>query len=425
MLQNFTELSLEYTIEEGKIDSFGINVGLDTDDKPFRVSVLVNEIAIKGVDAAEADTVFGVNKANFKDHYSVETALNIEISEGALVVKGFDFEGTYNMTLKGELDLVNVENNGSKVYASLKKDGAEIAKLTFVDTTLALSVDGTDETVQAIINIITEEVVVGNIAELALAEDLAGNPDEWLRGAILALANAIYTEEFATSEALAAATTFTFDTNFKGFALTDVSLADIKEHGTRILGDLAGMLGLGGGAESAAEGDNALDEVLEVAWQPNLMALLTAVSEVVNGDLKNGLSVDVDNVGEFIVSLFDDNDAVGPEDIEELCYGNDKGLKGIFTFADDLTGENTKTWAMGLFGECGWIDKDIFMDLMNTSIKAEIKSNLTGSIELENGDYSIAIDFSAAVKASDSAVNIADSVFPNTAAAGWYTYALN
>ena len=80
---------------------------------------------------------------------------------------------------------------------------------------------------------------------------------------------------------------------------------------------------------------------------------------------------------------------------------------------------------MGLFGECGWIDKDIFMDLMNTSIKAEIKSNLTGSIEIENGDYSIAIDFSAAVKASDSAVSIADSVFPDTTAAGWYTYALN
>ena len=417
MLQNFTELSLEYTVEDSKIDSFGINVGFDTNDKPFRLTVLVNEIAIKGVDAAEAASVFGVNKANFKDHYSVETELNIEISEGALVVKGFDFEGTYNMTLKGELDLVNVENNGSKVYASLKKDGEEIAKLTFIDTTLAIWIDSTDETVQFIVNEL--KVFVPQAAALAAN-------DEWLKGAVLALANGLFTEEFESIEALAGATSLTLDTTFQGFAITDVSLADIKLHGTRILGEIAGMIGFGGAESSADETeDGAIDAIIEAAWQPNLMALLTAISEVVNGEFGgNGLTAEIDNIGEFILSLFDAAGAVGPETIEELCYGNGKDIVGLFTLADG-TEWDAKEWSMEIFGGCGWISEDIFMDLMATSVKVQIKSSLEGSIELENGDYSIAIDFAVRVKASDSAVEINNSVFPDTTAAGWYSYDLN
>ena len=417
VLTSLNELSLEYTVEDGQLGSFGMNVGLDTNEDPFRVSIRVNDMAIKGVDAAEAATVFGVNKANFKENFEINTALNIEISEGALVVavgdNVQDFAGTYEMALRGQIDFINETNNGTRVYASIKHNSAEIARLTFDGSNLALSVDGSSD----IVAFIVEEGVSLLLKSLANATTVTGEPDEWLQGLVLTVANAAYAESFDDADALVNATSFTINpalTMSNGVAITDITLADIKLHGTQILGDLAGVImGYLGGSESAAEGDSTLDEVLEAVWQPDLMTLLTAISEVVNGEFgTDGLEVDIDDIGEFMTDLFDSPNAVGPTSLQELCYGNPaKNLVGLFTMADSEDW-NAKEWATATFGQSDWVGSDIFMDLMSTGIKAEIKSDLTGSIELSNGSDYIKVSFSAGLVSSDSAIDWSDVTFP-------------
>lgn len=425
LITDMEEVSLQYTTEGNEISNFGINVSLGTEDETVDIGIRINDLSIKGVNAAQAATVLGANKANYKPYFEINTGMEIEVSEGALIVNvngaRQDFKGTYTMALRGQIDLVNVENNATRVLATIMHDGKEMARLTFDGTALALGVDASSPVVKFIV----EEGVSLLLQGLAEANQVDGQPDTWLRGLVLTIANAAFTQEFADAAALKAATEFTIDPALSltnGVAITDISLADIKTHGLRLLdaakGAIGGMLG---GSESAGVEDD-LNNLIEQAWEPNIYTLLSALSEAIDGNIKDGLTAEVENVGELIVSLFGTtkDGQTGPLDIEELCYGNGKTINGIFTMVD---GWDARAWATDVFGECAWAGDDILMSLMESGIEVELKSDLSGSVKLTNGDCFISVSFNAGVTASDSEFNWSNVSFPDVTT--WATYQLN
>ena len=429
LINKMEEVSLQYTTIDNVIDNFGINVSLGTPDDSIDLAIRINDMAISGVNASNAPAVLGANKANYKDYFEFGSSLDITISEDALVVtlegeEPMDFKGTYAMELRGALDLMNVENNATRIYATMKHNNEEIARLTFDGSALALAVDSSSPVVKFIV----EEGVSLLLQNLAFATDVTGQPDEWLRGFVLALANVAFEGTYADAAALKAATDFTINpalTIDKGVAITNINLADLKLHGAKILGDLGGMLGgLLGGSSASADTDLDIDSFVEQAWQPNIYKLLGLISEAVDGNIKTGLNVEIENIGELIVSLFatTKDGQTGPLTIDELCYGNlDNGIVGLFTMLD---GEdwNAKDFANAVFGDCAWAGEDVLVSLMKSGIAVSVKSDLSGSIVITNGTSSISIAFSASIKASANAIDWTNVTFPDLN--GWATYPL-
>ena len=435
LVKDMEEVSLSYTKDaDGVIDSFGMNIVLGTSDKPIGIGISINDIAITGVDAAEADEVLGADKETFKDYFEFNTGLTIEIAPETLVVKledrdAMDFAGTYEMNLRGQVDFMNETNNLTRILATIDHNGTTIARLTFDGTALALGVDSSSPVVKFIV----EEGVSLLLQSLAEAKQVDGQDDTWLQGLVLALANVAYTDSYDVA-ALKAATDFTINpalTINNGVAISDISLADIKTHGARLItaamNAIGGMLG---GSESAGVEED-LAGIVEQAWLPNIYTLLGLISRAVDGNIKTGLSADIKNIGQFIVSLFEeveptDDDPrtqTGPLSVEELCYGNlEEGIFGIFTLLD---GEdwNAQDFANAVFGGCAWAGQDVLISLMNTGIEVEVKSDLSGSIKLTNGNCYINISFEASLAASDTAPDWSAVEFPNVST--WACYPLN
>ena len=434
VISDLEEVSLQYTTVDNVIDNFGINVSLGTQDDSIDLAIRINDMAIEGVNAAQAATVLGADKASYKPYFEVNTGMEIEITEDTLVVslegrEALDFAGTYTMALRGQIDLINDESEGAanntRVYAFIKHNDEEIARLTFNNKALALGVDATSPVVQFIV----EEGVSLLLQNLAEANQVDGQPDTWLRGFVLALANVAYVEDFADAAALKAATSFTINPNLaidNGVAISDITLADIKTHGVRLLEAAGSAIGglLGGGA--SAETPN-VDDVLAQVWQPNIYSLLTAISEAVDGNLKDGINVEIENIGEMIVSLFErtEDGYTGPISVEELCYGNGeteagKKVVGLFSMVD---GFDAKAFATATFGQCDWAGEDILVSLMSSKIKANFNSDLDGTIEIINGDCYIKVTMSAGITASNDAIDWTGYEFPDTTT--WPCYELN
>lgn len=440
LVKEMEEVSLSYTKDaEGVISNFGMNIVLGTEDEPIGIGISINDIAISGVDAAEADTILGADKDSFKDYFEFNTGLTIDIAPETLVVKledreAMDFAGKYEMALRGQVDFRNETNNLTRILATIDHTvggvKTTIARLTFDGTALALAVDSSSPVVEFIV----EEGVSLLLQSLAEAKQVDGQDDTWLQGLVLALANVVYTKSYDVA-ALKAETDFTINpalTLDKGVAITDISLADIKTHGARLINAAMNAIGgmLGGEGESAAVEDDFADIVAQ-AWQPNIYTLLSLLSESIEGNIKTGLTAGTDNLGEFIVELFeelepteeDPRTQTGPLSIEEICYGNaEANIVGLFTMLDGADW-NAQDFANAVFGECAWAGDDVLISLMNTGIEVEIKSDLSGSINLTNGDCYINISFNAGITASDSAPDWTEVVFPNVAT--WACYPLN
>ena len=434
VIDDIEEVSLQYTTDNaGKIDDFGINVSIGTEDEAFDLTISINDMAIAGVDAANAASVLGADKANFKPYFEVNTGLTIEIAPETLVVtlpgvQAMDFAGTYEMNLRGQIDLLNDAStgaaNGTRLLATIDHNDATIARLTFDGENLALAVDGSSP----VVKFIMEQGV--SLLLVELGNEAAKAEDTWLEGLVLGVANVGFTGTFADVEALNAATSADFTINpaltlNNGVAITGINLSDIKTHGARLLASL-GIPGFE--AESSAIEDD-LAGIIEQAWEPNIYTLLTLLSEAIDGNIKTGLTAEIDNIGEAIISLFgartpskeDPRTQTGPLTMEELCYGNlEEGIFGLFTM---INGFDAKEWATGIFGQCAWAGDDILVSLMSSSIEVNVKSDLSGSINIANGDCYINISFTAGVTASDDAIDWSSVSFPNVAE-GWATYEL-
>jgi hypothetical protein len=416
-----------------------MNIVLGTDDEPIGIGISINDIAITGVDAAEADTILGADKESFKDYFEFNTGLTIDIAPETLVVKledreAMDFAGKYEMALRGQVDFKNETNNLTRILATIDHTvggvKTTIARLTFDGTALALAVDSSSPVVEFIV----EEGVSLLLQSLAEAKQVDGQDDTWLQGLVLALANVVYTKSYDVA-ALKAETDFTINpalTLEKGVAITDISLADIKTHGARLINAAMNAIGgmLGGEGESAAVEDDFADIVAQ-AWQPNIYTLLSALSEAIDGSLADGLTAEIDNIGELMISLFEakkDGTQTGPVTIEELCYGNGKTeegkkIDGLFTMVD---GFDACAWATEIFGGCAWAGDDILVSLMKSGIEVELNaSDLSGSVKVTNGSCYISIAFSAEIVAKDAALNTTGIAFPNVEGAGWYSFDLN
>ena len=402
VLQNLNEVAFEYqTDADGAIDNFAILVGVDTDDEPLSIEIGFNEVSITGVDAA--DNTFGIDKDDYADEFNFNLALDLELTEGALVLYGNDLAGDFRLELNGMVDLVNVENNNTAAELVLTDGNKQLGRITYADGTLALELDATDKNVK---------LALAELLPMAV-NALASSEDANLQAAAVAVANAVYTTEFADAAAIKDAyatkhtggtSVFTVDETFKGVALTGVELVNL-------------FTGLFGGTPSF---DAAADREV-TSWSPSIMAIINLVSEVIDGNLEDGLTITVEGVGDTIASIFADGD--GPQSNEEFCYGDGKGIVGVFEaitgekfeYAEDGVtvtkhtiessdrGAGAEEWFAGIVGGSDWAEEgkviaSVFeSDVTITAQIADGEASLT--IEVENGNDSILIGLSASATA--------------------------
>ena len=402
VLQNLNEVAFEYqTDADGNIDNFAILVGVNTDDEPLSVEIGFNEVSITGVDAA--DNTFGIDKKDYEDEFNFNLALDLELTEGALRLYGHDLAGDFRLELNGMVDLVNVENNNTAAELVLTDGDKQLGRITYADGTLALELDATDKNVK---------LALAELLPMAV-NALASSEDANLQAAAVAVANAVYTTDFADAAAIKDAyatkhtggtSVFTVDETFKGVALTGVELVNL-------------FTGLFGGTPSF---DAAADREV-TSWSPSIMSILSLVSEVFDGNLKDGLTLTVEGVGDTIASLFADGN--GPQSNEEFCYGDGKGIVGVFEaitgekfeYAEDGVtvtkhtiessdrGAGAEEWFAGVVGESDWAEEGKVIASAfesNVTITAQLadgEASLT--IEVENGKDSILIGLSASATA--------------------------
>ena len=412
VLQNLNEVAFEYqTDADGAIDNFAILVGVDTDDEPLSIEIGFNEVSITGVDAA--DNTFGIDKDDYADEFNFNLALDLELTEGALVLYGNDLAGDFRLELNGMVDLVNVENNNTAAELVLTDGDKQLGRVTYVDGTLALELDATDKNVK---------LALAELLPMAV-NALASSEDVNLQAAAVAVANAVYTTDFADADAVKTAyatkhnggtSVFVVDETFKGVALTGVELVNL-------------FTGLFGGTPSF---DAAADREV-TSWSPSIMAIINLVSEVFDGNLEDGLTITVEGVGDTIASLFADGN--GPQSNEEFCYGDGKGIVGVFEaitgekfdYAEDGVtvtkhtiessdrGAGAEEWFAGVVGESDWAEEgkviaSVFeSDVTITAQIADGSASLT--VEVENGNDSILVGLSAKVTEGKKAFTAVDT----------------
>jgi predicted small lipoprotein YifL len=411
LLNSVNELAFEYTAVDGEIDNFAILVGVDTDDEPLSVEIGFNEISITGVDAADADEVFDMDKSDYEGEYAIDLALDVDITEGALVLFGNDLAGDYRLQVTGMVDLLNAEDNNSVLEVKITDGKAVLARATYVDGTLAAEFDAENAKVQLVLGEIGPMIV--NAFATAVRPD--GTPDELLQEVAVELANAIYTTDFASAAAIAEAyqtkhnggtSVFTVDSAFKGVALTDIKLVKL-------------FTGLFGGAPSF--GTASATDVIN--WSPDILAILTLASEAFDGNIKDGLTITAEEIGETITSLFGKNN--GPQNTDEFCYGNGKGVVGLFEkvtgeeFTYDATGAVTghtiessdrgaenEEWFASVVGESDWAEEGrVIASVFESDVELFVQIN-DGTAQLkvtvENGSDSIVIGITAKVTAGEA-----------------------
>ena len=408
VLKNLNELAFEYqTDAEGAIDNFAILVGIETEGDPLSIEIGFNEVSITGVNAA--NNTFGIDKKEYEEEFNFNLALDLELTEGALVLYGHDLAGDFSLELNGMVDLVNVENNNTAAELVLKDGTKQLGRITYADETLALELDATDKNVKLAL----EELLPMAVNALASSEDTN------LQAAAVAVANEVYTTDFADAAAIKDAyatkhaggtSVFTVDTNFKGVALTGVELVNL----------FTGLFGGTPSFDAAAD-----DEVKPISWSPNIMAIINLLEQVIDGNLtsEDGLSITVEKIGDTIASIFAGGD--GPKSNEEFCYGDGKGIVGVFEKAELATGidknkveytyianrdngAGAEEWFAGIVGGSDWANANeagVIASVFESdaTITARIyDGEVSLTVEVVNGDDSITIGLSAKATAGEA-----------------------
>ena len=404
VITNLNEVAFEYqTDAEGAIENFAILVGIDTNEDHLSIEIGLNEVSITGVNAA--NNTFGIDKDEYEEEFNFNLALDLELTEGALVLYGHDLAGDFRLELNGMVDLVNVENNNTAAELVLTDGTKQLGRITYAKGTLALELDATDDNVK---------LALAELLPMAV-NALASSEDTNLQAAAVAVANAVYTTDFADADAVKTAyatkhnggtSVFTVDTNFKGVALTGVDLVNL------FTGLFKGTPSFGAAAD---------DEVTPISWSPSIMAIINLLEEVIDGSLtsEDGLSITVKGIGDAIASLFAKDN--GTQSNEEFCYGDGKGIVGVFEKVELATGEDGTThianrdngaaaeeWFAGIVGESDWANANeagviasVFES--NATITARIyEGEASLTVEVKNGSDSITIGLSAKATAGEA-----------------------
>ncbi len=403
VISGLNEVAFEYTTVDDAIDNFAIKLGVDTDDEPISIEIGINEVSLVACDAA--DNTFGIDTEDYSEKFELGLELGLSLTQDAVNLWGHDLAGDYKLALKGQVDLINVENNETVAELKLTDGTAQLARITYANGVLAAEIDGTNEKVKLIV----EEAAPMLLNMLAGATKVDGTgavvADEFWQGIAVGAANMLYTEEFADAAAIQAAyaaktspenTTkhFTIDTTFKGVALEGINLVNL-------------FTGLFGGAPSygtAAAGETPM------TWSPDIMAILTLLSEVLDGDIKSGLTLSIDNIGETICSVF--AQGAGPEDVDEFIYGDGATIVGVMEaveYNEDGTiktrdnGKGAEDWFATVVGGSKWAEEGRVIGSVFES-DAVIAARLDGgkaslSITVTNGVSEVEISLAAYVTA--------------------------
>ncbi len=416
VLDSLTEVAFEYqTVKNDgveEIDNFAILLGAETDSDDLAIQIGINEIAIVATDAE--DNTFGIDTDDYSSNFALDAEVTLKTSNQALVLWDKDVSGDYKLALKGQVDLLNVENNATAAELTLTDGSTQLAKATYAGGTLALSVNSEN----AKVALFAEEIgpmIVNAFAGATKVEGEVTVPDTVLQTVAVQLANKLFTEEFADAAAIQTAyaakadpanTTkqFTFDPTFKGVALTGIELVDL-------------FTGLFKGEPSynasAAAGETPL------AWSPSIMAILNLITEVFDGNIKDGLTLSVDDLGELILSVFVEDQ--GPADTSEFCYGNGAEVVGAFekvtynedgTIAERDNGEIAEAAIAKVLGNSAWaankegkLLETLFGSELEVSARVD-EGEVKLGVEAKCNGSTVSIGLKLAVKATSSAFTV-------------------
>lgn len=462
---NVKELALQYKLNsDNELDGLTIKAGIGLDDKKngkvFDLAININSLRFHNLhtianQAAAAD-VFGIDVKDYAEFFEFNLGIGATLAGDALVIGDYNFNGAYAIELKGFIDLLNHENNKTALEAVVKYNNTAIINAVYsaqsgfdkygqIILTVNNAVKFSDGGKQSVVGALAKEVMPLAVKALIgknvwyvdansndqydigeekdVTEETANAVETFvynsvaLQDAGIALANALYTEEYANAAAIVAeGATFTYDTNFKGAVIQQIDLVDL-------------FTGLFGGepsyaAPSAAEAET----VKEVSnkgtltykdadgnnvWIANVQKIVVAVANALSRTNDGAVVLEVKDVSEVIGAIFADNH--GPTSVDEFVNGNTaKKLKGLFTAENEA-------WIAKTFAGSAWVEEDSsIINLFKSGVKITITDAPTIAIDVDLvGDASISINLSASIEEANAAPSY-DSVTRPDGISGYF-----
>ncbi len=445
---SLAKLELQYTLDENeKLNGAAINVGiaLDSDaEETFEIGININRLRFHNLDTVteeSAQSTFGMDPEDYADYFEFDLALSAELTDDALVMGNYNFNGTYGIELKGCIDLLNHTDNKTALQAVVTYNTKEIVKATYgatagmenygeivltVDNTVTFTDGGKQSVVESFGNYVMPYAVKALVGSDVWYVDANKNGQydkgeeenvtEATEGAVkvfvknstalqdaaLALANVLYTESFANADAIVAeGATFTYDAaNFHGAIIKQIDLVDLF---TSLFG---GEPSYGVSAADAEEVKyvskdgtySDKDEDGNYVWIASIQKIVVAVSNALSrtADGEVVLDVDAENV---LTGIFADGH--GPTTLQQFVFGStSKKIGGLFDAENE-------SWIAETFAGSAWVANDnSIINLLSSLVKITVSDKPEIAIDVTTGGENagkISLNLTASITAKEEA----------------------
>lgn len=385
-------IQLSYDVIGTELDGFTLSAKLPALVANRRIPVVelrVNELNIApvtiGEDANASATLMGVNKADFKDQFTLNASISFD-SKGFTITpadmsrpwagaadKQVKLDGTFTLDVKACIDLLNKDDNKTEMYAALTyQNGSEavvnIAELSFNGSTLALSVnnDATTANGTKIMETLADSLGKGLINLLKVINN----------GAVAdAVGTAIFNEYKAGDYTALEGKDFTYNTGFKGAAIENIDipklwtklLEEIKKFveqitsgNTAAVNDAASAVYQGDYIVSGS-GDNAIyAHTSEQSYNPsiNMTSAIKAIVQYINLKDGNTVGISVSNLANVASGLF------SAQTYKGYKIGDKGPVEQTLTGYTPTNGEELLAWIFAYNND--WVKKFTDLGIIDT-----------------------------------------------------------
>lgn len=409
-----TNLKLQYGLDEDeKLDGFYINAGLTLNKagtQSLDLKIGIDRLRFHNVTGQTAEQALGfAGEDAYAENFEFDVKLGAKLENDVLVMGDFNYNGAYEVEIKGMIDLLHATNNKTAIQATATYNTKEIVKAVYTSqnvgnwgqiiVTVDNSVAFADGEGGSIVGALGKYVMPIAVKALAGAKLESGEANVALNDAGLVLANALYVENFADAAAVVAEdATFTYDTNFKGAVIEQIDLVGL-------------FVGLFGAeepsyAESSATYDtngkrkledaDYLDENGNLIWIANIPNIIKIVTDSISReDDVVSLSVNVANV---IGKVFAKGH--GPSSLDQFVNGSeDAKVEGLFT-------EEDNAWLEKTFAGSTWISTgDSIANLFKSTVSISISDDPEIAISVATqGNGKVSISLTASIEDSESEI---------------------
>lgn len=413
-----TNLKLQYGLDKDEnLDGFYINAGLTLNKsgtQALDLKIGIDRLRFHNVTGQTAEQALGfAGEGAYAENFEFDVKLGAKLENDVLVMGDFNYNGAYEVEIKGMIDLLHATGNKTAIEATAKYNNAEIVKAVYTSqnvgnwgqiiVTVDNSVKFEDGEGGSIVGALGKYVMPIAVKALAGAKLESGEANVALNDAGLVLANALYTENFADATAVVAEdATFTYDGNFKGAVIEQIDLVGL-------------FVGLFGAekpsyAESAADkkpeyvdgkrdlwAPDYLDENGNLIWIANIPGIIRIVTDNVSRE-NDVVSLSV-NVANVIGKVFAKGH--GPSNLDQFVNGSeDAKIEGLFTTEDN-------TWLEETFAGSTWISTgDSIANLFKSTVSISISDDPEIAISVATqGNGKVSISLTASIEDSESEIS--------------------